>query len=102
MKVLGLLLIYVSYAGITDRIYWRDWCKVFKTNDWKEALVCMDPKLMRELKQKCWSDWQKDNPDDPEGFNVLYSFTINCIRVVTALVWPWTWFYAFVDFLKSV
>lgn len=102
MKVLGLLLVYISYAGITDRIYWRGWCKVYKTGDWKEAVTCMAPKTMRELKRKCWSDWQKDHPNDPERFNILYGFTINCTRVCMALLWPWTWFDAFRTFLKTV
>lgn len=102
MKVLGLLLVYISYAGITDRIYWRGWCKVYKTSDWTEAMVSMAPKAMKTLKQKCWRNWQEDNADDPDGFSTLYGFMINCARVRMALMWPWTWYDAFRNFLKTV
>lgn len=90
MKILGLLLMYVSYGGITDFIVWQGCVKHLRVKSWMDVPDALAPLEMRDVWHEMWVECQR-MPNPKEAYAVMRRFVMVIVRVLVAVLWPAVW-----------
>ncbi len=90
MKILGILLMYISYGGITDFIFWRGCVKHLRVSSWMDVPDALAPLEMRDLWHGVWAECQKA-PNPKEMYAFTRRFVLVTARIIIAVLWPAAW-----------
>lgn len=90
MKIIGLLLVYVSYGGITDFIVWQGCVKYLRVKTWMDVPDALAPLEMRDLWHEMWVECQKA-PNSKETYAWMRRFVLIFVRIFAAVLWPVVW-----------